>query len=136
VTSSDQPELKDASLGQLVKDLTDQMSRLVRDEVQLAKVELQDKGKQAGVGAGLFGGAGIVALLGLQALVACAILALALVLEWWAAALIVGVALLAIAGILALVGKNRLSKATPPVPKQAVAGVKQDIEVVKEHARP
>jgi uncharacterized membrane protein YqjE len=134
--STSRPEMKDASLGELFKDLTEQMSRLVRDEVQLAKVELQEKGKQAGVGAGLFGGAGLVAVLGLQALVACAILALALVMDAWLAALIVGVVLLAIAGVLALIGRSRIRKATPPVPRQAVAGVKQDIEVVKEHARP
>jgi uncharacterized membrane protein YqjE len=134
--STSRPDAKDASLGELFKDLTEQMSRLVRDEVQLAKVELQEKGKQAGVGAGLFGGAGLVALLGLQALVACAILALALVMDAWLAALIVGVVLLAIAGVFALIGRSRLRRATPPVPQQAVAGVKQDIEVVKEHARP
>jgi uncharacterized membrane protein YqjE len=134
--STSRPDVKDASLGELFKDLTEQMSRLVRDEVQLAKVELQEKGKQAGVGAGLFGGAGLVALLGLQALVACAILALALVMDAWLAALIVGVVLLAIAGVFALIGRSRLRRATPPVPQQAVAGVKQDIEVVKEHARP
>jgi uncharacterized membrane protein YqjE len=125
-----------ASLGELVKDLTEQMSRLVRHEVQLAKVELQDKGKQAGVGVGFFGGAGVVALLGAQALVACAILALALAVEPWLAALLVGIVLLAGAGLLAIVGRSRLKRAAPAVPQQTVENVKQDIATVKEHAKP
>ncbi len=136
MTSTDRTGSGGTSLGELVKDLTEQMSRLVRDEVQLAKVELQAKGKQAGVGVGLFGGAGLVAIFGAQALIACAIIALALVVDTWLAALIVGVVLLLVAGVLALVGRSRLKKATPPLPAEAVSGVKQDIQTVKEHARP
>jgi hypothetical protein len=119
------------TLGALVHDLSEQTSALVRSEIELAKAELAVKGKNAGMGAGLFGAAGILGLFGLGVLITTAILALALVLPAWAAALIVAVVLFAVAGIAALVGKGKVSKATPAAPERAVEGVKQDVETIK-----
>src|SRR5437764_1172839 len=107
----------DRSVAQLVQDMSEQVRRLVRDELRLATEELRQKGKRAGVGAGLTGVAGLVAFFGGATLVACAVLALALVVPGWAAALIVGAVLLAVAGVAALVGTKQLKKATPPVPE-------------------
>jgi uncharacterized membrane protein YqjE len=121
----------DASLGELVSRMSEQTSRLIRDELRLAQLELTAKGKKAGLGAGMFGGAGLFALFGLACLVTAAILALAGPVPDWAAAIIVGVALFAVAGIAALVGKREVSAATPPVPEEAVTGVKQDVQTLK-----
>jgi uncharacterized membrane protein YqjE len=133
VTTNDSSRpASDASTGELVSRLGEQVSTLIRSELRLAQAELQEKGKRAGIGVGLFGGAGLVALLGAGALVACAILALALVVDAWLAALIVGVVLLAVAGILALVGRSQVQRAGPPLPTEAVEGLKQDIQTVKE----
>ena len=120
------------STGQLVSDLTDQISRLVRDEARLAQAEVTQKAKRLGVGAGLFGGAGLFAFFGLAVLVATAVLALALVLPAWLAGLVVAVVLFAVAGVLALVGKKDVAQAAPPVPTQAIAGVQADIAAVKK----
>jgi membrane protein implicated in regulation of membrane protease activity len=103
--------------------------------MQLARLELRQKGKRAGAGAGLLGVGGVTAVLGGAALVAAAVLALALVLPWWAAALIIGVALMLVAALLALAGRQQVKRATPLVPQEAVAGLGRDIDVVKEHAR-
>jgi len=119
----------DPSLGELVGQLSEQTSRLVRDEVALAKVELQASAKHVGVGAGLFGGAGLFALLGLATLVGAGVAALALVLDVWLAALIVAVVLFAIAGISALIGKKKIGQAGAP--ERAIKSVKQDIAEVK-----
>jgi hypothetical protein len=130
-----QTAVHERSTGDLVKLLTEQVSVLVRDELKLAQVEMSRKGKQAGVGAGMLGGGGLIALYGVGCLIACAIIAISGVLSAWLAALIVGAALLAVAGTAALLGKGRLQKSTPPVPKQAVAGIKTDVDVIKERAR-
>jgi len=119
--------------GELVKDLSTQVSTLVRQELELAKVELTAKGRQAGIGAGMFGGAGVFALYGVGALVATAILALATAVDGWLAALIVAVVLFAVAGVLALLGKARAKRAVPPVPEQTVETVKEDVRYTKEH---
>jgi hypothetical protein len=121
----------DASIGELVSQVSEHTSRLIRDELRLAQAEMAAKGKKAGVGAGLFGGAGLFALYGLGALIAAAILGLAGPLPDWLAALIVGVALLAVAGIAALVGKREVSQAAPPLPNEAISGVKQDVQALK-----
>ena len=121
--------------GELVSALSEQTSRLVRDEVALAKVEVAEKAKHVGVGAGLFGGAGVVALYGVGALVATAILALAEVLPGWLAALIVTVVLFAIAGVAALLGKRQVGAGTPVAPERTIANVKQDLDTVKEARR-
>ena len=122
----------DESVGQLVSQLTEQMSRLVRDEVQLAKVDLTAKGKKAGIGLGMFTGAGLLAFFGIGALVTTAILALAKAVDGWLAALIVGVVLFAIAAVLALVGKKEVEQVGSPVPQAAVDGLKEDVNTVKE----
>jgi uncharacterized membrane protein YqjE len=124
-----------ASVGELVRQLSEQTSTLIRQELQLATAELQEKGKHAGLGAGMFGGAGLVALYGAGALVAAAVIGLGTLIEPWLAALIVGVVLLAVAGVVALLGKKQVEKATPPTPEQAVESVQQDIHTVKERAQ-
>jgi uncharacterized membrane protein YqjE len=121
----------DASLGDLVSRVSEQTSRLIRDELRLAQLEMAEKGKKAGIGAGLFGGAGLFALYGLACLVAAAILGLAGPVPDWLAAIIVGVALFIVAGVAALIGKREVSAATPPVPELAVEGVKQDVQTLK-----
>jgi membrane protein len=107
----------------------------VRAEVELAKAELAQKGKQAGIGAGMFGGAGVFALFGLGALVAAAIAALATAVDTWLAALIVAVVLFAIAGVAALLGKGRVQAASPPVPQAAIETTKEDLAVTKARVK-
>lgn len=124
----------DRSAGELVTQLTEQVSRLVRDELKLAQLELQQKGRRAGTGIGLFGGAAVIAMYGVGALVACAVLLLALVLPAWAAALIVAVLLFVLVGVLALVGRSQVLRATPPLPEEAIASVRQDVATVREKA--
>ncbi|MCK2217199.1 phage holin family protein [Actinomadura sp. ATCC 31491] len=119
----------------LVSDLSEQVTRLVKDELRLARIELTEKGKRAGFGAGLFGAAGTAAFYGGAAVVAAVVLLLALVMPGWAAAAIVGGVLLAAAAVLGLVGKNQVQRATPPVPEETIASVKADIDMVKERAR-
>jgi Flp pilus assembly protein TadB len=123
------------STGELVKQMTEQVATLVRDELKLAQVEMTRKGKQAGLGAGLLGGGGLIALYGVGCLIACAIIGLSHVVQPWLAALIVGAALLAVAGGAALTGKSRIQQATPPVPTEAVDSLKADVEEIKERAR-
>lgn len=130
-SSGGEPE---ASTGQLVKQLSEEISQLVRDEMRLATLEMTGKAKTAARGAGMFGGGGVMAFYGVGCLLAAAILALAGVLRPWLAALIIGVALFVAAGIAALAGKGQLKKATPPVPSQATESVKADVEQIKESA--
>lgn len=120
----------DQSTSELVQRASEQISRLVRDELALARVELTEKGKHAGKGVGLFGGGGALALYGLGALIATFVLLLDLVLPAWAAALIVAVVLFAVAGVLALLGKKQVSQAVPPMPKAAADSVRADVGVV------
>lgn len=114
------------STAELVQRAVDQVSRLVRDELALARAELVDKGRHAGIGIGLFGGGGVLALYGVGALVAGAILLLAEVVPGWASALIVAAVLLAIAGVLALLGGRQVRQAVPPVPRHAAQSVHAD----------
>jgi hypothetical protein len=134
-TVTQPPGGREHSTGELVKMVTEQVSVLIRDELKLAQLEMTSKGKQAALGAGMFGAGGMVAVYGVGCLVACAIIAISGVVTAWLAALIVGVALLAAAAGVALMGKGRLRKATPPVPAQAIADVKADVEEVKERAQ-
>ena len=129
------PGENDRPLGELVQDLSRQTSTLIRQEMRLAQAELAEKGKHAGKGAGMFGGAGLVALYGVGALIAAAILGLATVIEPWIAAAAIGALLLLVAGILALTGKKELDEAGPPKPEQAIESVQQDVETVKARAR-
>jgi len=124
---------QEQQIGTLVAQLSSDVSRLVRDELQLAKVELKDKGKEAGLGIGLFGGAGTVALYGVGALVAAAILGLATAVPAWLSALIVAVVLFAVAAVAALLGKRHVAQATPPMPEHAVENVQEDLEALKGH---
>jgi uncharacterized membrane protein YqjE len=128
-------ELQDQSFGDLAKRLSEQTAELVRKELALAQVELQEKGKRAGIGAGMFGASGLLALFATGALVATAILALATAVDGWLAALIVSVALFGVAGVLALAGKGQVEQATPPAPEQAIESTKADVDHVKEAAR-
>ena len=125
----------DRSTADLMRQLSDQTVTLVRQELDLAKAELAQKGKKAGLGAGMFGGASIFGVYALGALTACAILALALAVKGWLAALIVAAALGAIAGALALVGTRSVKQGVPPTPEQTIQSVKEDVEVTKARAK-
>ncbi len=135
VTETRSGPASEASLAELVKQLSEQSSRLARQEVELAKAELAVKGKRAGIGAGMFGGAGMLGFYAVGALVATAILALATAITAWLAALIIAVVLAAIAGVLALQGKTKVQQATPPVPEQATESVKEDVQWAKTKAQ-
>jgi len=121
----------DPTLGGLVHDLSTQIPELVRSELRLAQAEMAEKGRRAGLGLGMFSGAGLLAFLGLATLAATAVLALAQVLDPWLAALIVAVSLLFGAGLLGLLGRNQVVEATPPKPERVVEGIKEDIATVK-----
>lgn len=127
--------MSDRSLADLVRQLSDQTATLVRQELDLAKAELVVKGKQAGLGAGMFGGAGVFGLYAVGALTACVMLALSTAMAGWLAALIVTVVYGAIAGVLALVGRSKVQKGVPPVPERTVESVKEDVEWTKRRAR-
>ena len=128
-------DLQDASAAELVKQLSEQTSRLVHHEMELAKAELAVKGKRAGIGAGMFGGAGTFGLYALGALTAAIIAALATAVDTWLAALIVAVVYGAIAGVLALTGKKKVQEAVPPVPEDTVESVKEDVQWTKARAQ-
>jgi uncharacterized membrane protein YqjE len=130
-----QDELRDRPIGELLKQLSQETTTLVRQELELAKAEMAQKGKQAGVGAGMFGGAGVSALLGLGALSAAAIAALDAAMPLWLAALIVALVWLVVAGALALQGKRKVKDATPPVPEQTQESVKEDVQWAKTQAK-
>ena len=125
----------DATTAELLRQLSDQVSRLVSQEIALAKAEVSEKGKRAGIGAGLFGGAGVIGLYAVGALVATIILLLIEIgITAWLSALIVTIVLGAIAAVLGLSGKKQVEQATPPAPEQAIASVKQDTETIKTRA--
>ena len=125
----------DRPVGELLKELSEQTTTLVRQELELAKLELTEKGKKAGIGAGMFGGAGIVGFYAVGALTACLILALATAVDGWLAALIVAAGYGAVAGVLALSGKSKVQQAVPPTPEQAVDSVKEDVQWTKSRAK-
>lgn len=125
-------ELSERSVGDLLQQLSQQTATLVRQEMRLAQVELQEKGKRAGIGAGMFGGAGLVALYGVGAVVAAVIMLVGTAIEPWVSALIVGAVLLAFAGILALLGRRQVDQATPPRPERAMESMQDDVQHVKE----
>jgi hypothetical protein len=124
----------DQPVAALLRDLSEQTSTLVRKELELARLEMAEKGKRAGIGVGMFGGAGLVGLYALGAVIAAAILALATAITPWLAALVVAAVCGAIAGGLALMGKSKVSQATPPVPEQAAESVKADVRWTKSKA--
>jgi uncharacterized membrane protein YqjE len=132
VTQVRTEELSERSVGDLVQELSQQTAALVRQEMRLAQVELQEKGKRAGIGAGMFGGAGLVALYGVGAVIAAVIMLVATAIEPWVSGLIVGAVLLITAGILALLGRRQVEQATPPKPERAMESVQDDVEHVRE----
>jgi hypothetical protein len=134
VTEQD-AQLRERSLGELFSKLSNETSTLIRQEMALARAEMTEKGKEAGKGAGLFGGAGAVGLLGAGALTAGIILLLDLAIAAWLAAIIVGLIYVAIAAVLGLKGRDRIQAATPPVPEQTVDTVKEDVEWAKTRAQ-
>jgi uncharacterized membrane protein YqjE len=128
-------ELRDRSTGELVSELSDQATRLVRSEIELAKAELAVKGRKAGLGAGLFGGAGLFAIFGFAALTTAAIAALSTTLPVWASALIVAGVYLLIAAVSAKLGLGKVQEATPPAPERAIESTKQDVELTKARVK-
>jgi uncharacterized membrane protein YqjE len=124
-------DLRERPIGELLKQLSDETTTLVKQELELAKAEMAQKGQQAGKGAGMFGGAGIVGFLALAALTAALIMAIDKATANWVAALIVAAVYAGIAGILALQGRNKVREAVPPAPEQAVESVKEDVQWAK-----
>ena len=135
MSTTDQNELRERSTGDLLKELSDHTTTLVKQEIDLAKAELSEKGRKAGLGAGMFGGAGLFAVFAFAALTACIIAVLESPLSLWLAALIVAVVYAAIAGVLALQGRKKVKQAVPPVPEQATESVKEDVEWAKTRAK-
>ena len=121
------------TLGALVHQLTQQVPELIRSEMRLAQAEVTEKGRRAGVGVGMFSVAGLLAFFAFGSLVATAILALALVVDAWLAALVVALVLLAGAAVAGLVGRNKVAEAGPPAPERAIEGLKEDLATVKGH---
>jgi uncharacterized membrane protein YqjE len=128
-------DLREHGTGELLKELSDHTTTLVRQEIELAKAELGEKGKKAGLGAGMFGGAGLFGLFALAALTTCIIVALDSAMPLWLAALIVAVVYGAIGAVLALQGRNKVQEAGPPVPEQATESVKEDVQWAKTQAK-
>jgi uncharacterized membrane protein YqjE len=131
-TNGTRADLHERGMAELVKDLSGQVSTLVRQEVELAKAEMAEKGKKAGVGAGMFGGAGVSAVLMLGSLTAFLIIVLALVLPAWASALIVTAVWAAVAAVLGLQGRAKLREIGKPVPEKTVETVKEDVQWLKD----
>jgi predicted phage tail protein len=127
--------LAEQSTAELVHLATDQISQLVRDELRLARVELASKGRKAGIGAGLFGGAAVLAGYGTAVLVAAAVLGLAEVFAGWLAALIVGAGLFMVAGLMVLIGRAQMKRAAPPLPERAVRSVRADLDALAAAVR-
>jgi uncharacterized membrane protein YqjE len=128
-------DLREHGTGELLRELSDHTTTLVRQEIELAKAELGEKGKKAGLGAGMFGGAGLFGVFALAALTTCIIVALDSAMPLWLAALIVAVVYGAIGGVLALRGRNKVQEAGPPVPEQATESVKEDVQWAKTQAK-
>jgi uncharacterized membrane protein YqjE len=135
MTASTDNELRDRPTGELLRELSNQTTTLVKQELELAKAELQEKGKQAGIGAGMFGGAGVFGVGAFAALTAGMIAALSEAMDTWLAALIVAVVYAAVAGVMAMTGKKKVKEAAPPIPEQAKDSVKEDMEWAKTQAR-
>jgi MFS family permease len=127
--------MNERPMPELLKDLSEQTTTLVRQEIELAKAEMTAKGKQVGIGAGAFGGAALVGLYAVGALTAAIVLALSTAVDGWLAALIVGLVYAAVAGVLALVGKNKTQAGAPPVPERAISSTKEDVEWAKTRAK-
>ena len=125
----------DRPVGELMRELSEQTTTLVRQELELAKLELAQKGRRAGIGAGMFGAAGVAGLYAVGALTACVVLALATAVTGWLAALIVAAAYGLVAGALALSGRSKVAQALPPAPEQATESVKEDVRWTTTRAK-
>ncbi len=132
-TTSD--DLRERPVGELLKELSTQTSTLVRQELELAKAEMAEKGKQAGIGAGMFGGAGLLGVFALAALTTAVIAAIATATDLWVAALIVAVVYAVGAAVLGLAGRNKTREAVPPAPEQAIESTKEDVQWAKTRMR-
>ena len=128
-------ELRERPLGEVAKELTSDISLLVRQEIQLAKAEMSEKGRTAAPGLGMFGGAGVAGLCAAGAMTAFLILVFAIFLPEWAAALIVGAALAAVAYLLVQRGKDRVADAGKPIPEQTIETTKEDVEWATTRAK-
>jgi uncharacterized membrane protein YqjE len=135
MASTDQNELRERPTADLLKELSDHTTTLVKQEIDLAKAELSEKAKKAGQGAGMFGGAGLFGVFAFAALTTCIIAALESPLNLWLAALIVAVVYAVVAGVLALQGRNKVKEAGPPVPEQTTESVKEDVQWAKTRAK-
>jgi uncharacterized membrane protein YqjE len=131
----EQADLRERPFGELLKQLSEETTRLVHQELELAKAELTQKGRQAGMGAGLFGAAGAIGFLALAALTTCVILALDAVMPAWLAALLVAVVYAAVAAVLVMRGRAKVRQAVPPVPEQTIETVKEDVQWAKTQMR-
>jgi uncharacterized membrane protein YqjE len=127
----DAGDLRERPFGELLKQLSEETTQLVHQEIELAKAELTHKTKQAGIGAALFGAAGAIGLLALAALTTCFILALDAAMPAWLAALIVAVVYGVVAAVLAMRGRAKVKQAVPPVPEQTIQTVKEDLQWAK-----
>jgi hypothetical protein len=130
-----QNDLREQPIGELLRQLSQETTTLVKQEIDLAKAEMSEKGKQAGTGVGMFGGAGVSALLALTFISLAIAAALDLAMQGWIAALIVGLAWAAAAAVLALQARNKVKQATPPAPEQAIESTKEDVQWAKTRAR-
>ena len=135
MSASGDNDLGDRSTAELLKRLSNETTILVKQEVELAKAELQEKGKQAGIGAGMFGGAGLFGVAAFAALTAAVIAALELAMPLWLAELIVAVVYAAVAAVLAIRGRKKVREAAPPVPEQTKDSIKEDMEWARTRAR-
>ena len=134
-TANGQGDSRDRPVAELLKELSEQTTTLVRKEIQLARAEVTEKGKRVGVGLGMFGGTGLFGLGAFGALTACLVLALDEAMASWLAALLVGVVYAAVAAVLALAGRKEVERAAPPVPEQAADSVRHDVEWARERVR-
>jgi hypothetical protein len=130
-----QDELREHSIGDLLRQLSEQTATLVRQELDLAKAEMQQKGRRAGLGLGLLGGGGVLALAAVGAFTATLIMLLAEWMDGWLAGLIVTAVMALAAGLLALQGKEKVAAATPPMPEETIETVKEDVQWAKSQIR-
>jgi sugar phosphate permease len=131
---TDGGDLRDRPLGEVAGELTRDLSLLVRQELELAKAEMKEKGRVAAPGLGMIGGAGVTGLMAAGALTAFLILVLSVFLPEWSSALIVGALLAAVTYVLVKQGKERVQQAGSPVPEQTIETVKEDVEWAKTRA--
>jgi uncharacterized membrane protein YqjE len=128
-------DLRENSVGELLRQLSQETTTLVKQELELAKAEMSEKGKQAGVGVGMFGGAGVSGLLALIFLSLAIVAAIDTATHAWLAALIVGVLWAVAAAVLALQGREKVQQAVPPAPEQAIESTKEDVQWAKTQAK-